>query len=100
LNVGFRCGKSWTGKSNAENCAAPWRKSFAKLFKLAEIEGTPHQFRHTLAKRMLVSGVPIVPVAQVLGHGKTQVTQRHYNKWVPERQNKLEEAVRNTWVSR
>jgi Phage integrase family len=78
----------WTGKSNAEDCAATWRKSFAKLFKLAGIEGTPHQFRHTLAKRMLVSGVPIALVSQVLGHRKTEVTQRHYNKWVPERQTK------------
>jgi integrase len=90
----------WTGKSNTEDCAATWRKSFAKLFKLAVIEGTPHQFRHTLAKRMLVSGVPIALVSQVLGHRKTEVTQRHYNKWVPERQTKLEEAVRNTWIFR
>jgi integrase len=90
----------WTGQSNAEDCAATWRKSFAKLFKLAGIEGTPHQFRHTLAKRTLVSGVPIALVSQVLGHRKTEVTQRHYNKWVPERQTKLEEAVRNTWISK
>jgi hypothetical protein len=49
---------------------------------------------------MLVSGVPIALVSQVLGHPQTEVTQRHYSKWVPERQTKLEEAVRNTWISR
>jgi integrase len=42
----------WTGESNAEDCAATWRKGFARLFKQVGIKGHMHQFRHTFAKRL------------------------------------------------
>jgi integrase len=87
----------WSGESNAEDCASTWRKALSRLFVLARVEGTPHQFRHTMVKRLLVSGVPIQLVAQILGHRKVEITQKHYNKWVPERQKGLEDAVRSTW---
>jgi len=34
----------WTGESNAEDCAATWRKAYARLFKQAGVNGHPHQF--------------------------------------------------------
>ena len=46
----------WTGDSNAEDCAAMHRKSFSKLFKQAGVQGHIHQFRHTFAKRLFLSG--------------------------------------------
>ncbi len=87
----------WTGESNAEDCAATWRKAFARLFKQVGVEGHIHQFRHTFAKRLLLSGAPLDTVSQLLGHRKIEVTQRHYNKWVPERQKLLEDSVRKLW---
>lgn len=36
-------------------------------------------------------------VSQLLGHKKTEVTQRHYNKWILERQQNMEAVVRNSW---
>ena len=87
----------WSGESNAEDCAATWRKAFGRLFKQVGIEGHIHQFRHTFAKRLLLSGTPMETVSQLLGHKKTEVTQRHYNKWILERQQNMEAVVRTSW---
>jgi integrase/recombinase XerD len=87
----------WTGNSNAEDCAATWRKAFARLFKQVGIDGHIHQFRHTFAKRLLQKGVPIEMVSQMLGHASIEVTQRHYNKWVAERQRNMKAVVRKSW---
>jgi hypothetical protein len=36
-------------------------------------------------------------VVKLLGHRTMKVTQRHYNKWVQERQRNAEAVVRNSW---
>ena len=87
----------WTGKSNAEDCAAHWRKSFSKLFKQAGVPGHPHQFRHTFAKRLLIAGVPVGTVAILLGHRKVAITEKHYSRWITERQAVVDAAVRGSW---
>jgi integrase len=86
----------WTGKSDLEDLTKNWRKIFGKIFKAAGVEGHPHQFRHTCAKRLLVKGVPTGFVATVLGDGE-EVVRKHYSKWIPERQAALETAIRSTW---
>jgi integrase len=35
-------------------------------------------------------------VSQQLGHKKIEVTQRHYNEWILERQQNMEAVVRNS----
>jgi hypothetical protein len=89
----------WTGESNAEDCAATWRKAFARLFKQAGIKGHIHQFRHTFAKRLLLEGASLEHVSQLLGHASIEVTQRHYNKWILERQQDLEAVTRKIVVT-
>lgn len=86
----------WTHKSSAEKCAAGWRKIFARIFKAAGIEGHPHQFRHTAAKRLLVAGVPIGYVASILGNS-VKICEKHYSKWIVERQHAVDKAVRASW---
>jgi integrase len=86
----------WTGKSDLEDLTKNWRKIYSKVFKAVGIEGHPHQFRHTCAKRLLVKGIPTAFVATVLGDGE-EVVRRHYSKWIPERQEALENAIRSTW---
>lgn len=88
----------WTGESNAEDCAATWRKAFSRLFKQVGVVGHIHQFRHTFAKRLLLSGTSMGTVSQLLGHRRVEVTQHHYNKWVAERQADLEAIVRKSWL--
>jgi site-specific recombinase XerD len=86
----------WSGKSDLEDLTKNWRKIFGKIFKAAGVDGHPHQFRHTCAKRLLMKGIPTAFVATVLGDGE-DVVRRHYSKWIPERQNALEKAIRGTW---
>ena len=86
----------WTGKSDLEDLTKNWRKIYTKIFKEAGVEGHPHQFRHTCAKRLLVKGVPTGFVATVLGDAE-EVVRKHYSKWIPERQAALEKAIRSTW---
>lgn len=86
----------WTGKSDMEDAAKNYQKIFVKVFKAAGVEGTPHMFRHTTAKRLLIAGVPIGYVAALLGHSE-QVCRKHYSKWIGERQAALDNVIRATW---
>jgi integrase len=87
----------WTGESNAEDCAATWRKAYSRLFKLAGVEGHCHQFRHTYATRLLQAGVPLDTVSIMLAHSSVEITQKHYAAWTRERREKIEAAIRKTW---
>jgi hypothetical protein len=53
----------WTGKSDLEHLTANWRKIYTRIFKPASVEGHPHQFRHTTAKRSLIDGLAVSHVA-------------------------------------
>jgi site-specific recombinase XerD len=86
----------WTGKSDVEDAAKNWQKIHTRVFKAAAVKGTPHQFRHTFAKRLLVKGVPIGHVAALLGNTE-EVCRSTYAKWIPERQAALNKAVMQTW---
>jgi integrase/recombinase XerD len=87
----------WTRKSSMEKCASNWRKIFSRVFKASGVSGHPHQLRHTFAKRLLAAGVPVGYVATLLGHSKVAVTERHYSRWIAERQAVVDAAVRATW---
>jgi integrase len=86
----------WNGESDTESVPKYWRKLYAAAFKAAGIEVHPHQFRHTMAKRLLVKGIPIGYVASILGNTEA-VCRRNYAKWLPERQKALTKAVKATW---
>jgi integrase len=60
------------------------------------INGHPHQFRHTAAKRLLVAGLPVSHVATLLGNTENLV-RKHYSKWIPERQQAFDNAIRAVW---
>lgn len=87
----------WTRKSDMEDAAKNWRKILGKIFKSAGVEGHPHQFRHTFAKRLLIAEVPVGTVSILLGHSKVAITERHYSKWILERQAAVDSAVRGSW---
>jgi integrase len=58
----------WSGESTSDDCSSVWQEAFRKLFKHAGVEGHPHQFRHTLAKNLLIAEVPLETVSVLLGH--------------------------------
>jgi site-specific recombinase XerD len=88
----------WSGKSNLEDLTKNWRKIYTRVFKAAGIEGHPHQFRHTAAKRLLVAGLSVAHVATLLANSET-IVRKHYSKWIPERQNAFDNAIRSTWTA-
>jgi len=76
----------WSGQSTPANCTSVWQEAYRKLFKHAQMEGHPHRFRHTFAKNLRVNEVPLETVSLLLGHRKLAITEKHYARFVPERQ--------------
>ena len=86
----------WSGKSDLEDLTKNWRKIYGRIFKAAGVKGHPHQFRHTVAKRLLVQGLAVSHVATLLGNSEN-IVRKHYSKWIPERQQAFDSAIRATW---
>lgn len=42
-----------------------------------------YDLRHTYASLLLSQGVPLLYVAQQLGHAKPTITLRYYARWIP-----------------
>jgi site-specific recombinase XerD len=88
----------WSGESLPENCSSVWQEACRKLFKHAGIPGHPHRFRHTFAKNLLLHEVPLETVCLLLGYKKLAITEKHYARFVPERQALIETRIRKTWA--
>ena len=76
-----------------------WRRRINKVFALAgkfEETPTPHRFRHTFARILLQRGVPVADVADLLGDDEDTVRE-HYARWVPERQARLTNILRDAF---
>ena len=67
----------WTGKSDLDHLTKNWRKIYTKIFKAAGIDGHPHQFRHTAAKRSLVAGLSVSHVATLLANSE-DIVRKHF----------------------
>lgn len=57
---------------------------------------TANTLRHTFASWAVQAGVPLIKVAQALGHRSTQMVERHYGHLAPEH---LDEAAEATGLS-
>ena len=76
-----------------------WRRRINKVFELAgkfEETPTPHRFRHAFARILLQRGVPVADVADLLGDDEDTVRE-HYARWVPERQARLTNILRDAF---
>jgi integrase len=54
------------------------------------------QLKNSLTSQLLADIVETV--AALLGHSSTKITEKSYSHWVKGRQEKLEEAVKNSWA--
>ena len=52
-------------------------KALAKFARLARIEATPHQLRHTFCKKLVDEGVSLDKVAALAGHENLNTTSRY-----------------------
>jgi integrase len=88
----------WNGVNDAETTAVTWRRALMKVLELAGApDATPHQFKHTFAKRLLMKNVPVEIVSRLLGHRRQTTTEESYSRGIPEKQAPLDEAVKMAW---
>ncbi|WDM33699.1 tyrosine-type recombinase/integrase [Priestia megaterium] len=59
------------------------QKRFTKYGNTANISKrvSPHTFRHTMAKRMILAGVDAFSLMHLLGHSDITITKRYVNMW-------------------
>jgi integrase len=88
----------WTGNGLQKSAVSDWQRALRRLFKLANVTGHPHMFRHTFATTLLTKGVPIEDVAILLGHSTPLITAKYYSHFVKSRRDRLEERVREVWA--
>jgi site-specific recombinase XerD len=88
----------WSGVGLKESSPKSWQKRFRKLRLEAGLSDFhPHQLRDTFAVDLLSKGVPLEEVSKLLGHESIRTTEKSYAKWVPERQDRLDNLVTATW---
>ena len=79
-----------------------WRRKVNKVFDLAGPyecgKPTPHIFRHTFVRLLLERGVPVEDVADLIGD-TPEMVRKHYARWVPGRQHRLTEILRDKLAS-
>lgn len=70
------------------------RKGFHTACEIAGLaDVTPHTIRHCAARFMVEAGVPMVQVAQYLGHSNTVITYRVYGRFSPDALRNAGDAV-------
>ena len=91
----------WTGAGDPQTKAHKMRALVRKVFDVAGIDPgksqmKSHRLRDTFAVRLLIKGVRIDDVARALGD-TVEITQKHYAKWVPERQKRHNDIIAATF---
>ena len=87
----------WTGESKAiDSHRQPSSWPGQSFFTRAEVKGSPHTFRHTLATNLLANGTSPAIVAKILGNSE-RVVSKFYDHWIPARQIQLESELQKTW---
>lgn len=77
LDVRIGEGPLFTGKGGLGLEARGVQRRVAELGRLAGVECTPHQLRHTFAKRCLDKGGQLTEVRDLLGHTRLETTARY-----------------------
>jgi len=70
------------------------KRGFASAVDAAGLQDvSPHVLRHTGAVHMAAAGVPMVKIAQMLGHSNTHTTERRYARFAPDHLRDAAEAL-------
>jgi integrase/recombinase XerD len=70
-----------------------FQKLYRKVFKVAGVDGSSHDLRHTYAIELLKKGTDIRAVSKALGHSSVTITERYYAKWTQSQQVVLDDAL-------
>ena len=60
------------------------KKAFQRASERSNVHATPYTLRHTGAVWAAEAGVPMVELAQFMGHDDDRTTQKHYSRFSPE----------------
>lgn len=71
---GGQAGPLFTGKSGGQVSTRLIQRRVAEIGQAAGVDVTPHQLRHTFAKRAIDAGQPLSTVQELLGHERTETT--------------------------
>jgi integrase len=89
----YACGLS----QRLETATDTWRRKINRALDLAGTfecgTPTPHIFRHTFVRLLLQRGVSPRDVADLIGDTE-DIVVKHYARWVPERQERLTNILR------
>ncbi|MFD4819544.1 tyrosine-type recombinase/integrase [Peribacillus butanolivorans] len=85
--------KLFINQDNKELNSHSIQTRFTKYGKEAEIDKrvSPHTFRHTMAKRMILAGIDAFSLMTLLGHQDMSITKRYVNLWGPDIERKHEQ---------
>jgi integrase/recombinase XerC len=83
-------GALFTGKRGERIQARGIQRRVAEIGRLAGVEVTPHDLRHTCAKRLVDRGAQLPVVAAVLGHARLETTRRYVQPGWGDLQNAVE----------
>jgi integrase/recombinase XerD len=90
-----------TGNGELSTAVTNWQHDLRALFRRAfgaDTDFTPHCLRDTAATSWLADGIPLEEVSAMLGHSSTKITQRHYEDWTKQRQERLDDLMRAMWA--
>lgn len=111
----------WSGEGESHSRTNKWGARLQRLFVLANVkvkevekrrrsggrlktkpetvivsEAKPHMFRHTLARDLLLKGMPMEELAELLGNS-VRIIEKYYAKWDTRRQARLDEHLDSFW---
>lgn len=77
LDVCVQAGPLFVGKKGERLQARGVQRRVSEIGRLAGVDVTPHQLRHTFAKRLLDKGGQLTEVKDLMGHARLETTARY-----------------------
>lgn len=77
LDVCVQAGPLFVGKKGERLQERGVQRRVAEIGRLAGVDVTPHQLRHTFAKRLLDKGGQLTEVKDLMGHARLETTARY-----------------------
>jgi site-specific recombinase XerD len=72
-------------------------KMLREVWRLANVDGNSHMFRHTFISEALAKGTPVEVVADMVGDSP-EIIRKHYKHFIPEAKARVVAASRAMWA--